>query len=266
MNNFIRSRRASVTRYNSETLTYRDNIIANAGTISPASLLAADAFVTQCKATGIWPKLLDVGLFMGDQLAAALVKMISGSGGPTLTNVNFVGGDYHENAGLQGDGATKYLRTGELANAAGIASVAFYNRTAVDSAATRTMIGSGATDNNFIGLQHSIGGADVFEFGLSAAPVHQPNAAGLYTGTVPSAGQISLYLGSALVGDIEMAVAAPNIATEFYVFAHNEAGAAAEWWSGLGSFYAIGTALTAADALNLYAAVNQLQTALNRNV
>lgn len=103
---------------------------ANGGTYSATTKAAVNAFVVSAKANGYWTKLTRINLFCGDQLAAALVPLKVGGGGATDTNVNFVGGDYSEATGLTGNGTTKYLNTGLLANAltANDTHIAAYNR------------------------------------------------------------------------------------------------------------------------------------------
>jgi hypothetical protein len=147
--------RSSVTRFNAETLTYQANILANSGTISGTSLVAVDNFVTACKAAGVWAKLLDAGVFAGNQLAAALTKLVYvPSGTPYLINHNFTSGDYAEtgaSGGLQGNASSKYLDTSLQTNVVSliygpVAALSFYSRGSAVSSGTHVLIG--ATDTN----------------------------------------------------------------------------------------------------------------------
>lgn len=265
--NFTRSIRSSVTRYNPETWTYQANIIANSGTISSTSLAAVDAFVTACKTANLWSKILDCGVFVGNQLAAALTKLVTDSGSPYLTNENFVGGDYTEtgvNGGLTPNGSSKYLKTGVLANAAGVAALAFYNRGVVDNSAERTMIGTEVNSTDRFSLGHLAAPEDVFSFNAQNIVANQNNQTGLYIADAIAGSDYRIFLNGNQLVSYENALTNPNIGTEFYVFAVNDAGTAAEFWSTIGSFYAICQALSAADAANLSAAVITLQLALNR--
>lgn len=94
-----------------ETVSWRDRVVTNGGTVSSATLLAVDAFVRGCKSDSIWTKLSRVNLFCGDQLAACLVPLVVGSGNATETGSGFVSGDYAESTGLTTN-AVKYLDTG----------------------------------------------------------------------------------------------------------------------------------------------------------
>jgi hypothetical protein len=67
---------------------------------------AVIAFVTGCKADGIWPAIKASCILAGARtLAGALVPLA----GTAPTNFNFVSGDYNRETGLLGDGSTKYL-------------------------------------------------------------------------------------------------------------------------------------------------------------
>jgi lysophospholipase L1-like esterase len=101
---------------NAETTTYAANILAAGGTIGPDVLAAVDDFVTQGKADGWWAQLIDCGLFLGSNLATALVKIVAAPGaGQSYTNNNFVSGDYSVTAGITNTyGAAKWLQTGVI--------------------------------------------------------------------------------------------------------------------------------------------------------
>jgi hypothetical protein len=96
-----------------DTTAYLANITAAGGTISANSLDAVDRLVKGLKADGLWPLLHEIYTFSGD-FAAALVKLKTITGQNTLTNHNFVSGDYSEASGLTGNGSSKYLQTGYI--------------------------------------------------------------------------------------------------------------------------------------------------------
>ena|SRR5579884_3769076 len=270
MSIYTRTRRVSITRYNTETLTYRDAIVANAGTISAGSLLAVDAFVTACKANNLWAKLIDCGVFAGDQLAAALVKLVYPNGGQALiVNHGFVAGDYTErgaNGGLQGDGVAKYLSLGTTGNVANLGGIAFYMRTACGAGA-QALLGGGLNDGNVIALKHipAPTGIQLCWGGETISSGGGLAGSELITGTNNAATATTLYQAAAQLVTNAPGQGAPNLPEEFFVFASNEGGAI-EFASCIGSFYALTQALAAADVANLFEAVQALQIALNRNV
>ena len=95
-----------------ESTAYFDAITAAGGSISAAHKTAVNAFVFAAKAHGYWAKLLDVGTFMGNDLLSARVKLKAAPGTPgSLTNTNFVEGDYSILAGVIG-GTGKVFSTG----------------------------------------------------------------------------------------------------------------------------------------------------------
>jgi hypothetical protein len=75
---------------------------------------AVIAFVTGCKADGIWNAIKASCILAGARtLTGALVPLV----GTAPTNVNFVSGDYNRETGLVGDGSTKYLDSNRNNNA-----------------------------------------------------------------------------------------------------------------------------------------------------
>jgi hypothetical protein len=89
--------------------------IATAGSsISDTNKVAVNAFITGCKADGIWASIKASCLLAGpDSLTGALVPLV----GAAPTNFNFVSGDYSRTTGLVGDGTTKYLNSNRNNNA-----------------------------------------------------------------------------------------------------------------------------------------------------
>jgi hypothetical protein len=75
---------------------------------------AVIAFVTGCKADGIWNAIKASCILAGARtLTGALMPLV----GPAPTNNNFVSGDYNRKTGLVGDGSTKYLNSNRNNNA-----------------------------------------------------------------------------------------------------------------------------------------------------
>jgi hypothetical protein len=79
---------------------------ADGAALEPAVRTAIADFIVGCKADGIWDAIQASCILAGARtLAGALVPLV----GTAPTNNNFVGGDYDREAGLVGDGSTKYL-------------------------------------------------------------------------------------------------------------------------------------------------------------
>jgi hypothetical protein len=97
---------ASRRRFDLDAADYFARIVAAGSTISEPNKAAVNAFVTGCKADGIWSAIKASCLLAGpDTLAGALVPLV----GPAPTNVNFVAGDYNRVTGLVGNGTNKSL-------------------------------------------------------------------------------------------------------------------------------------------------------------
>jgi hypothetical protein len=105
---------AAGTGYDADAANYFARIVAAGSTITDTNKAAVNAFVTGCKADGIWSAIKASCLLAGpDTLAGALVPLV----GPAPTNFNFVTGDYNRVTGLVGDGSTKYLDSNRNNNA-----------------------------------------------------------------------------------------------------------------------------------------------------
>ena len=261
-------------QYNSETLLYRDRILAAGGTLSVATLDAVEKFVRDCRASNLWDLLLDVGLLAGDQLAAALVKLKAAPGTPVqLTNHNFVSGDYTErgaSGGLLGDGVCKYLETGFNPYAQGLTPsdhhLSVYSTTNSFAAAYRDALGAFETVNRFCALRLS--GAD----GQRNYFYPDTQTSGLATNQAQDTSGYLLgsagifYRNGAAVGTTGGAPAGtlPNVAVHLFAVSTN--GVAGAFNDKRLAFYTLGRALSATQAAQLNIIVQTLQANLNRRV
>jgi len=117
-------------RFDIDAVKYFKNIVANGGTISATSKAYVNKFVIGMKAANVWNNMYEIYPLMGDNLAAAMVKLKYITT-PFMTNHNFVSGDYVETgsgAGLTGDGSTKYIDTNQkiLPNTSSNTSLGLY--------------------------------------------------------------------------------------------------------------------------------------------
>lgn len=256
--------RKSVIRPNAETLDWKARVIAAGGTVQQSTVDAVDTFVRETKNSGVWPFLLDVGVFAGDQLAAALVKLKYPAGGQsTLTNMNFVGGDYTErgvNGGLVGNGTTKYLKTGVTPPAV-TGTLGFYVRTPV--AAGYLM---GSLDDFGVASLYWANAASEFDWGTSLV---DGTFAGAIVGTTYDVHHSYIYQNGARIAQSDPGVLGAKSSGEMYIFALNDAESGTgplpeQWFSGRGCFYSTGYALTEPQSAALCASITNLQTALNR--
>jgi len=107
---------------------------------------AVIAFVTGCKADGIWTAIKASCILAGARtLEGALVPLA----GTAPTSFNFVAGDYDRKTGLAGDGTTKYLNSNRLDSAEPLNSIhlaVYYSNLGSGSIA---LIGVGSGNANF---------------------------------------------------------------------------------------------------------------------
>lgn len=95
-----------------ETTAWAAAVVGNSGTADAATQTIVDNFIIALKAdAGLWSKVNNsnarLSLVCGDQLAAALVPILGGTGSATDTGNNLVGGDYSPTVGITGNAANK---------------------------------------------------------------------------------------------------------------------------------------------------------------
>jgi hypothetical protein len=96
-------------RLQPETTAYVAAVEAQDGQALESTVVAAiDAFITGCKADGVWNAIKAACILAGARtLNGALVPLV----GPAPKGSNFVSGDYNRKTGLKGDGLAKRLDT-----------------------------------------------------------------------------------------------------------------------------------------------------------
>jgi hypothetical protein len=75
---------------------------------------AYTAFISGCKADGVWSSIKASAILAGARTLNGALKPLTGS---APTNFNFVSGDYNRKTGLLGNGSTKYLLSNRNNNA-----------------------------------------------------------------------------------------------------------------------------------------------------
>lgn len=92
-----------------EYTTWRNAVIANGGTFGANSEAWALALIVALEAKSYSAQVVYLLPLLGSNLQAAVVPLRDSIGAGNATNHNFVGGDFNEAQGLQGNGSTKYL-------------------------------------------------------------------------------------------------------------------------------------------------------------
>lgn len=262
-----------------DTKRYLDAVAMTGGSISYGTAQAVNGFVETCKYSGVWDKLTDVGIFVGNDLNTALVKLKWGAGvTPYLTNIAFVEADYRERgayAGLTGNGSTKSLDSQftfyGTQNPDSIHLAAYIQGTpiiggddSVISAVTSFALSNGINlkyRDNSLRYQYSPDAGANSYLGMTSNFL-----TGFFIGQGSQAAR-QVY-GNGLILTSATASAGPTtgaFSSSFQLFGDTRVGAAA-YWGGCLSFYSIGTNLSSGDANALSMAVNSLQSALGRNL
>lgn len=255
----------------SEALAWSSAATLNGGTYTGLDLNAMSAAIKDMRAANLWTKVVCMGPYGGADLASALVQYKQGAWAPAI-NVNFVGGDYTRATGLTGNGSTKHIDTGLVANTGLVlndTTLLVYNR-------APSAVGGGAAMGcndgaNFFeiltpftdGLAYSRSYNNTAASGLLSAAVAAPY--GLIGSSRTGAGSHVIYKGGvSVISDTNTGGALP--ARSIYVHARNSAGVANVFTSHpFGSYFAM-SGLTAGDMTNLATIQQTYQTTLGRNV
>ena len=130
----------TASAFHPDTVNWRDRSFANGGLQDEIDVKSVDTFVLEMYRLGLRNTngnnvLLDVMPFAGGNLAGCLTKLWHLPSAPTITNFNFVEGDYSRNSGLTGNGTSKYLNSNVILAGVLDNSVSFgvYNRSSGSS-------------------------------------------------------------------------------------------------------------------------------------
>jgi hypothetical protein len=272
--NYLKAlRRVPVKLYQPETLDYRDRVVAAGGSMTVATLDSIEKFVRDCKEAGLWSRLLEVCPFAGSDLTSALVKLVRPNGvANSLTNVNFVAGDYSEtgvNGGLNGNGTTKYLNTGFniQTHLPDNAHMSFYLRDDVGGAANVIAVGAiSGSDQYWAGALNPASQVHSRFGQLTLVTGSGGLTKGFYVGSRTAANSLKLYRNGAQVGADSNTVTHTKLNYNAFVFAYNNGSAAGGFLAGRLAFYSIGHGLTETETLAFHEAVRTLQRNLDRSI
>jgi hypothetical protein len=242
-----------------EAIAFRSAIETAGGKIDDKTLFFVAKLIQDYKDAGIWDLKQEIGLFVGSNLSAALVKLKTPTAQPSLTNVGFLETDFVQGRGLIGNGTSKHLLTGYIPSVH-IPSIldchmSVYGRNTVvpgGALTTRMYIGSiGATNRFFIRTnstanriegQTGISGEAFTEFGSS------PVMWGQFMHSVVGANSAMFYFnGIPRIGDVAHTGTVPSN-LELALFACNEEGVIVQFTAWAACGYSVGLGLTADQA------------------
>jgi hypothetical protein len=265
--------------FDAATLSFKAAIeISLGGTISDSSLSASDALIKTLINAGLLEiledhrstassKIHEIYSFQGD-FAAFRAKLIYRNVG-FLINHNFVIDDFAENAGLAGDGSTKYLATGYVPSTAAVlnsTSMGVWNQS--DGAGGGVHLG-GITGANTIRIALLAPFVDGKAYSDISDATHGRVSATLASpyqfvssSRLNASSHILYRNGSAFAENATNGGSLPS--HELYMFALNGNGGDTSHVSHRLSFAFIGLGLTAPEMATLYNAILVFQQAMGR--
>lgn len=255
-----------VVSLTAETLDFQARI-TQVGAIKSSSLTVIDDYILGCKNDGIWDLLLDVGVFAGNNLPSSLVKLkYPTSLQSTLTNFNFVEGDYSESKGLKGDGLSKVLDTGFILSShpelLGACGVCIYI-TAGKANDQSTQIGA-----EWVILAHHYSASTTYYSAQgpnSHAVFSEANSSVLGLQSFDHTGNTTRYYRNGHLTDTEQIGFLYSDQQSFYILGRNRAEYPQRCPRTVG-FYAIKKGMSVAQEAALYNRVHALMIALGRAV
>jgi hypothetical protein len=252
---------------------WASRVVANGGSVSDSTMDAVYRLCMQLSSAGLRQRFFRVGIFAGSGLNAALVPLYRGPslsgtqyGHATDTNVGpFVSSDYAEDAGLTGNGSSKYLDTGFPMNTlpsttSGHAAVSCKNRSS--TSAFCGMVGVNLAGGSGFGVATD---ATVYAQWGSFANASN-NANGLLVASRTSATSLVAYAAGAAIATTSTSTTPTASTLNAAVFvSRNSASSHTFFDARTYGFYSIGTGLSAAEVSALTNAVNVFQATLGRD-
>ncbi len=267
----------NVLPLDTSTLYFYQNVLQNQGTISFNTLRYVDEFVVSLKRYGIWDKINEMGVFCGNNLNAALTKL-KHQGSSLMTGGSLVSADFSErgaSGGIKGDGSSKYINTGYAGgysntnghvaayvggfDANGVSKAYLSNGNAGGTIFTALAYFNGGTtemgqlygDNS--GNEYCPQNLTTQMQGLNMVTTNNSNSQVYYNRGLPMLASVTVTTKTSLTDSI-------------YLLCRNLGGVTSLYSVRYMRFYSCGLGMSLTEASNFNAAVQLLQTRLNRAV
>ena len=265
---------SKVFTYDTDAGNYIQAVEAADGqALEPATRQAINNFVIGCKQDGIWNAIKASCILSGARTLNGALQPLVGTA-PTNVGGNFVSGDYNRKTGLVGNGSSKSLRTGLLANALSNTShhLFFNGSNFLASPASIQNYGgvyNGATLTSLLDIVTNTG-SDGREIRSGTGGGAGAGSANIQTGLITSGSIAGARVSSTDLRLFQNGVTAATNTTSntpslpaigFGVFARNNNGTQAEHCSAQFNFFSIGDGLNTTSMASLHARVTALITA-----
>jgi len=249
------------------TKEYARNVFLGGGEIKLDTLYKVDTLVRNLKNSGIWYKIVDMGIFVGDNLNSALTKLKVGPGSvPYITQTNLVAGDYNERGslgGVQGNGSSKFMDVRIFSSRQiniGDAHFAVYE----DYNLSPVYGTHGVLEANNQRFEVGRISSTVSRFN----PMTQNAGSTIITPNTPFKLANSFRSNSMGYSNQSLILSYTNNAISMGVISVRLLGTASNvtYNNSLLKFYSVGYGLTATEATSFYQVVQNFQTNLNRDI
>lgn len=253
-----------------------DRVDVASGAWSESDVTALNTFTVNGYDNGWWDKMLRIDPFAGQNSLAGLVALKTGNGSDVATGVGNIGTTFSAASGFSGNGSTAYIRTGF--NFLGYPSVdqnsslMTYIRSYGSS--TSQMLTGVFSTTTFSMARTSAGNlvARMYDFADNEGQIAVTGTTGFVLANRTGSSSFSLWQGtvqttssSPWLGANIPTGASPNIRDLPY-FCNNNAGTYETFSTANLGVISIGRGLSASEVSTFRDAVNNLMTALGRNV
>lgn len=250
-----------------DTLNWQQRVIAAGGAVSGENLSAVDQFVRGCKADGIWDELIMINLLATDGLTGLGVPLKVGGGSATHTLTAFGSSDYGLDRGLECDGSTKYIATGQVPQDSTGGVGVYMGGDFVAPSSRVTLMGISETGAGTVDLYADTDSVNGQYLTSPVATDAEAASFGSYHAVRTGTAVMKLYKDGAEIGsNTDAGVAGDPPTIGLYVFARNTNGTAGQFFPGGARIKAYwhDDGMSAAEALLLYNRMYTFQATLGR--
>ena len=254
-----------------DALLWRDAVVANGGTVSIARLIIVGQFIGAEKASGAWALTDDYHGLWGENAPQALTSLKQRRLATAVNSPPFTA-----DRGYAPDGATSYIDTGFVPSTHAVAGTVssthfeLYERTDVNSNTYAGGVFNSA--NRTITVRPRSGGSGFLQAGSAAATFTLPSASSLgLTQTGRNGPLVTDVYGAKNGVDMTRTVDPAGVgaslpSNSIMLGAYNNGGVAAGFRASSLGYWAIGAALSGAQRLARYNAVQAWATAVGAQV
>lgn len=256
---------ASLESYDPDAIAVFDAIEATGATLTDDQKDAANTLITSLKSDGTWSLIRAAHGHLGGTAGAHAINWKNPGTDITWQSS---GGMTFDSSGTLGDG-TGYgdcnIQPADIGDAGGFSVYVNSMSTGDNKCPIGTKLADNSNSYLFI-FNDAFGQYYCFYRGAELAQVGSSPTAGFFSCNRLSNTSLRMDKNGASVATETASVSATALAQDFYLFAENPEGAAMKHFNGRIAFDAVHDAMTEAQSLSFYTAVQAFQAALGRQV